>query len=339
MNAGNQIVTTHRCVQWLFLRALGLVYFIAFVSIGLQINGLIGSNGILPAQDYLRVLANYLPPDTRIFAVPTLAWYNSSDGFLQFLCWGGALAGLGVFLSIAVVPLLIVAWIFYLSLTNIGQDFLSFQWDILLLEAGFLAMFWSPWELLSAPWRKKLQLTPEPKTFIILLWLYRWLLFRLMFLSGSVKLLSGDPTWRHLTALKYHYFTQPLPTPLAWLMNQMPSWYQSVSVGAVFLIEMAVPFLFFFPRPFRVVAAALTVMLQLAILLTGNYTFFNLLTIALCIPLLDDALVKKVVPERLWARSVDDEAGSRPPLPTKGTAKIRRAATAIAAALVVVSTS
>jgi hypothetical protein len=139
---------------------------------------------------------------------------------------------------------------------------------MLLLEAGFLAIFLGYSRAI--------------------VWLFRWLLFRLMFLSGAVKLLSGDRTWRELTALDFHYQTQPLPTPIAWYMQQLPGWFQRLSVGMVFAIELVVPFLIFAPRRLRLFAAACLVLLQILILLTGNYAFFNLLALALCLFLLED---------------------------------------------------
>src|SRR5205823_1699747 len=161
-------------------------------------------------------------------------------------------------------------WALYRSLTTAGQDFLSFQWDILLLETGFLAIF--------------LGLSP------VVIWLFRWLLFRLMLLSGAVKLLSHDAAWRTLSALNFHYQTQPLPTPVAWYMQQLPGRFQQASVAVMFGIELGAPFLIFAPRRIRFFAGSCIVFLQIMILLTGNYTFFNLLTIALCIMLLDDKL-------------------------------------------------
>ena len=304
-----RIRVTHICTRWLFLRLLGLVYVIAFLSLASQVDGLIGSQGILPAANYIGDVSSTLSPWQQFVALPTLAWFNCSDGFLRFLCWGGALAGFGIMFSVAAAPLLAVAWLFYLSLVNIGQDFLSFQWDVLLLEVGFLAIFWCPWQVISFPWKGKLVIQAESKTFTLVLWLFRWLLFRLMFLSGSVKILSGDVAWRDLSALKFHYLTQPLPTPLAWLANQLPIWCQTTSVVGMFFIELAVPFMFFLPRPFRYAAAALTALLQGLILLTGNYTFFNLLTLALCLLLLDDALLMRVLPKSiksaLIAQTVD----------------------------------
>ena len=157
---------------------------------------------------------------------------------------------------------LAVCFVLWLSLCSAGQDFFSFQWDVLLLEAGFLALFAD-----ARPVR---------------VWLYRWLLFRLMFFSGAVKLLSHDPSWANLTALGFHYETQPLPTPLAWLVYQLPAAAQKVCTAVVLAVELAVPFLFLGPwRQARRAAARITIVLQVLILLTGNYAFFNWLTILL----------------------------------------------------------
>jgi lipase maturation factor 1 len=156
---------------------------------------------------------------------------------------------------------LAVCLVLWLSLCVVGQEFLSFQWDVLLLEAGFLALFAD-----TAPAR---------------VWLFRWLAFRLMFFSGVVKLTSHDAAWRNLTALTYHYETQPLPTPLAWYMTQLPLWFQKFSTAMVFVAELGAPFLFFGPKRLRHIGAWITIAFQVLILLTGNYTFFNILTIAL----------------------------------------------------------
>src|SRR6185295_9834065 len=151
---------------------------------------------------------------------------------------------------------------------------LSFQWDALLLEVGFLTIFLAPPVLLEFPWMKR----SLPVSSIIL-WLERWLLFRLMFLSGAVKLLSGDPSWRSLTALNFHYWTQPIPTPIGWYAAQLPAWFQTFSNVVVFAVELAVPFLIFTPRRIRHFAAILIASFEFLIALTGNYAFFNLLTI------------------------------------------------------------
>ncbi len=168
----------------------------------------------------------------------------------------------------------------YLSFVYAGQVFTNFQWDQLLLEAGFLAIF----------------LTAGSS---IVVWLYRWLVFRFLFLAGAMKLLSGDPTWRNLTALDYHFWTQPLPTPLAWYAAQLPHWVLAIATAATLLIELGLVFLIWLPRRLRAIAAWSVLGFQLLILLTGNYNFFNLLTMLLCVFLFDDAALHRLVPVRL----------------------------------------
>ena len=279
--------------RWVFLRLLGLVYVIAFLSLRGQVLGLIGAHGILPVGNFLQtVQSNFGAEGYCLF--PTLAWISSSDAALKLLCSVGALSGLLVMAGVVTGPALALAWLCYLSLVTVGQDFLSFQWDTLLLEAGFLAIFLAPWRTLEPPWR-----SGTSPVSITVVWLGRWLLFRLIFLSGAVKLLSGDPTWRDHTALDYHYWTQPLPTPVAWYAAQLPAWFQRMSVVGVLALELGIPFLIFTPQRFRRIGAGLIVGFQLVIALTGNYCFFNLLTIFLCVLLLDDSDFSCWLPKRL----------------------------------------
>jgi lipase maturation factor 1 len=172
-------------------------------------------------------------------------------------------------------------WLFYMSLTVVGQDFLGFQWDNLLLEAGFLLIF-----LVPHPFR--IHFKPFVRPSIVVIWLLRWLLFRLMFESGMVKILSGDTNWSHLTALTYHYWTQPLPNIFSWYANQLPLWFQQLSCALLFVIELFVPFLIFGGRWGRLIAFFGITGLQVLIMLTGNYCFFNLLAIGLCLTLVED---------------------------------------------------
>ena len=280
--------------SWLFLRLLGFVYFFAFLSLATQILGLMGQSGILPAGEFLAMLESRVGPE-RYWFFPTLAWLNSSDTALQVMSVGGALGSLLLIFDIAPILVLSLLWVLYLSLVTVGQDFLSFQWDSLLLEAGFLAIFMAPGHL----WPRGSPKTPPPKVPRWLLW---FLLFRLMFSSGVVKLASGDPTWRNLTALEYHYYTQPLPTPIAWYIHLAPAWFQHGSAVFMFFVELAVPFLIFAPRLWRFVGAGFLILLQLLIALTGNYAFFNLLTLALCILLFDDAFLERFFPRALAER-------------------------------------
>ena len=280
---------SNRWIRALFLRGVGLVYLVAFLSLIPQITGLIGEHGILPVHDYLDAIqSQFGGTGYRVF--PTLAWLNSSDAFLRLLCWTGASMGAALFVGILPLPAAIVLYILYLSIDTAGQTFLSFQWDALLLEAGFAA-------ILLAPWGVRPRYTEEPSR--IALWVPRLLAFRLMLESGAVKLLSGDPTWRNLTALNFHYETQPLPTPLAWYAHHLPASFQKFSVGTMFVIELAVPFLFLMPRRLRIIGAWTTIVFQMLIAATGNYTFFNLLTIVLCLTLFDDRHVEGFLPARL----------------------------------------
>jgi hypothetical protein len=264
---------------WVFSRWMALIYLAAFWSLAVQILGLIGGHGILPVGDFLHYVSQESPH--RFWSAPTLCWLNGSDGFLLFLCWGGVV--LSILLLIGIAPALIsfLLWLFYLSLTIAGQDFLGFQWDNLLLEAGLLLIFLVPYPF-------KVHLKPTVRPSIVIIWLLRWLLFRLMFESGMVKLLSGDPNWSHLTALTYHYWTQPLPNMISWYMNQLPLCFQQLSCAFLFAIELIFPFFIFCGRWGRLMAFAGITTLQVLIILTGNYCFFNLLAIGLCLTLLED---------------------------------------------------
>jgi len=291
-----------------FLSALGLIYLIAFVSLWTQIHGLIGTKGIIPIEIYLanaKAQLGFAP----VSVLPTLCWISSSDSFLHFLCGSGVV--LSVLLIVRVAPAISLAllFVFYLSLVVAGQNFLSFQWDILLLETGFLAIFFAPWQLwprrvavaaaTERLWSRPIRETPVPS---VALFLLKFLLFKLILMSGVVKLTSGDNCWgwidhsfhwNALTALDYHYWTQPLPTIFAWFADKHPEWFKKLSVAFCLFVEIIVPFFIWAPRRIRLTAAGLLIFLQIAIAITGNYCFFNLLTIALCLLLIDDAVWRK----------------------------------------------
>jgi predicted DCC family thiol-disulfide oxidoreductase YuxK len=273
---------TFHLVSWLFLRLLGLTFLVAFVSIGNQITGLVGSDGILPLSRYLATVTAEHGPWCYWFA-PTLFWINSSDTALLSVCLAGAVASGLVVLNLLTRYMLALAFVLHLSLWVAMPVFGHIQPDALILEVGLFAVF------LTAGSR-------------ILIWLYRWLLFRFMLLSGLVKLLTHDPSWAHLTALNYHYETQPLPTPLAWYAHLLPDWFQQLSVLSMFGIELVLPWLIFMPRRLRFVAAWGFLVLQIAISLTGNFYFLNLLTMFLCLFLFDDRALVRLLPARLAAR-------------------------------------
>jgi predicted DCC family thiol-disulfide oxidoreductase YuxK len=292
--------------RW-FLRMLGLIYLIAFVSLWVQVDGLVGSNGMSPVSQFLPAVRQQVGLDAY-FLLPTLCWFDSSNAFLHFLCGGGVVLSLLLIFGVAPALSLVVLFIFYLSLTIAGQVFFNFQWDVLLLEAGFLSIFLAPWRL----WPRDLLLwpgsaIPTTATSAIVspvsragLFLLKFLLFKLMLMSGVVKLTSGDDSWgwvNHsfhwsaLTALDYHYWSQPLPTIFSWWADKTPEWFKHFSVAFCLAVEIIAPFFIWAPRRPRLVAAGLMIFLQMVIALTGNYCFFNLLTIALCLLLIDDTAV------------------------------------------------
>jgi lipase maturation factor 1 len=323
---------TYFLVRSIFLRALGVIYLVAFVSLWTQISGLIGHNGILPTDRFMTAVAQQCDQQgiapARYYLLPTLCWINSSDGFLHFQCAAGAVLACLLIFRVAPVACLALLWLLYLSLVTVGREFLGFQWDALLLETGFLAIFFAPRQWLprvaATPRRSDVEATPSSRlslhslfgvrllwqrgvafTFCdggvaatsppsrLVLWLLRFLLFKLMFSSGCVKLASGDPVWRNLTALTFHYQTQPLPTWIGWYAHQLPLWFQKLSCAGMFAIELGAPFLIFAPRRLRFLGGLSIAFLQILILLTGNYTFFNWLTLALCLLLLDDNVLMK----------------------------------------------
>jgi len=261
-------------VSWLFLRLLALIYLGFFISLAFQITGMIGSDGILPLHFFLENVREHFG-DLAWLKFPTLFWFNATDAALLITCAAGGVFSMLLLLNRLRLLSLIVLYCLALSLTIAGQHFMYFQWDMLLLETGFLAIFLCT---RSA----------------IVVWLYRWLVFRYMFMSGVVKIASRDPTWDNLTALHYHFETQPLPTPLAWYAHHLPDSILMSMTGATLIIELLVPFFLILPRKLRFLAGILFIILQGMIILTGNYNFFNLLTIAMCLFLFDDAAFRWV---------------------------------------------
>ena len=285
---------TYVWAQRCFLRALGLIYLIAFVSLWVQVDGLVGSNGMSPVNRFLPAIRSQLGPDAYGL-LPTLCWFNSSDAFLHLLCGSGVFCSLLLIFGIVPVVSLVAVFVLYLSLTIAGQEFFSFQWDILLLETGFFSIFFAPWRL----WPRKLSaergstIPASATTSRVGLFLLKLLLFKLMLMSGVVKLTSGDDSWWNLTALDYHYWSQPLPTVFGWWADKSPEWFKHFSVAFCLMVEIIVPFFIWAPRRLRLIAAGMLIFLQVVIAITGNYCFFNLLTIALCLLLIDDSVVGK----------------------------------------------
>jgi hypothetical protein len=270
--------------RWIFLRLLGLVYLIAFVSFAVQAEGLIGRRGMLPVGEFLKAVQAALGAPRGYLYYPTLSWLNTSDAFLKGMCWVGAVLGLLLLLGVGTTPVLLLLWVLYLSLTTSGQIFMGYQWDALLLEAGFLSIFLVPPSLLPS----QAAVPPAP----LAVFLMRWLLFRLIFMSGLAKITSGDSAWRSLTALSYHYETQPIPNALAYWMHRLHLPFQKFSTLMALAVELLAPFLYFGPRPLRWVGLGFTLSLMLLVEATGNFAFFNLLTVVLAVFLLDDRMLE-----------------------------------------------
>jgi predicted DCC family thiol-disulfide oxidoreductase YuxK len=274
-------------ISWLFLRGLGCIYLFAFVSFASQALGLIGSHGIFPVAE-LTTVAKYKIGGLAYWYLPMVFWFNASDLAVQIVAWGGAVFALMLILNLLPRLSLFFLFIFYLSLSVAGQTFMSFQWDMFLLEAGVLAIF-----LFGS-------------TRVLGIWLLRWLLFRFIFAGGLVKILSGDPTWPSFTALYYYFETEPIPTPLAWYAHHLPHALLSIATASALFIELFAVFLIFFPRHLRFVGAFAILSLQTIIALTGNYNFFNLETMLLCLVLFDDAAIKKILPNA-WLRRIPQD--------------------------------
>lgn len=251
----------------------------------MQVRGLYGEQGIVPIAATLASVREALEGTDRFLKVPTLFWISASDGMLVGFCAAGLLLSLAVIAGFRNFSSLSLLWLLYLSFNTVGDPFLPFQWDALLLEAGFAALLVAPISLRPSRARS------APVSVVAFLPL-RWLLFRLYFSSGVVKV-RADEVWRDLTALTYHYETQPLPPFTAWTVHHLPVWFHQASCFLLLAIELAVPFLLFLPGKgilgrIRLSAVATLAGLQVLILLTGNYTFFNWLTLVLCVPFLAD---------------------------------------------------
>jgi hypothetical protein len=279
---------TYVLTRRLFLRLLGVVFLLAFASLAGQVVGLVGERGIMPAGRFLD-WAGSIWGAGAWRQLPTVFWLDASDAALRAVAWGGTGLAVLLVLGISPLPVLFLLWLLYLSLAVAGQDFLSFQWDALLLETGLLAMLWAPvtWRLGHGERR------PPALARLLLV----FLLFKLMFLSGATKLLSGDPTWRSGSALDFHFETQPLPPWTAWYAHQLPVGVLHALTLLTLVVEAVVPWLLLLPDRFRAVrlgAVGAIALLQIGIAATGNYGFFNALTLVLCVPVLDDAILARL---------------------------------------------
>ncbi|MFP2912955.1 lipase maturation factor family protein, partial [Pyxidicoccus sp. 3LFB2] len=278
----------YRRVRWAFLRLMGGTFFVAFTSLGRQVLGLYGTRGLRPVRERLAAERMAEPGRERWKWTPSVFWLDASDATLVRGCRAGQLLSLALMFNVAPRLTVSLLWGLYLSYVSVGREFLSFQWDVLLLEMGLLSALTAPGGLRPGLGRD------APSAMDV--FLFRLLVFRLYFGSGISKLQSGDATWRELTAMNHYYETAPLPTRAGWYAHHLPPWFQRASTAATLGLETAVPFLVFGPRKVRQAAFWAFAELQGAILSTGNYGFFNYQSLTLGLWLLDDAALRRVLP-------------------------------------------
>jgi len=281
----------HLGPRWLFLRGLGLIYFSAFYPLLFQIKGLIGPDGILPAGKYLELLEKYRAGFEHFWIAPTLFWLSAGAGTLKMVCWLGLLASVAVVLNLWPRVSLLVCLICYLSFVAAAQDFSGYQSDGMLLEAGFISLFFAPPGL-----RPGLAESHRPSR--ASLFLLRWEWFRIYFESGLVKILSGDYSWRHLTAMDDYYQNGPLPSWIGWYVQHLPHWFHASATLLTLIVELVLVFMLFLPRWWKIACFVIVTPFQISIILTGNYTFLNYLVLLVRVRLLDDKLLASLTPAR-----------------------------------------
>jgi hypothetical protein len=274
--------------RWVFLRALGLIYFSAFLALVFQVRGLIGTHGILPVVELLQDTRT--AGGLRFWAVPSLLWISSSDQMLVALMWVGLIASVLLVANVWPRGMLLVCFLCFLSFVSAAQDFSGYQSDGMLLEAGFISLFLAPPGLLPG-WGAR---RPPMRAAILLLW--EW--FRIYFESGVVKLASGDPTWRNLTAMYEYYQNGPLPTWIGWYVQHLPLWFHRATAGMTLGMELVLVWMAFLPGRWRTACCLLVTAWQIGVIATANYAFLNYLVLVLAVLLLNDGFLRRFVPVR-----------------------------------------
>ena len=275
--------------RWIFLRALAAIYFSAFYSLAFQIKGLIGPQGVLPAEQYLAAVARTFEGTTRYWFAPSLFWISSSSHMLMTVTWIGLVASVIAFLNLWPRLSFFVCFVCFLSFVSSAADFSNYQSDGMLLEAGFIALFFAPRGVLPG-WGAS---HPPSRACLFLL---QWEWFRIYFESGMVKLLSGDLQWRHLTAMDEYYQNGPLPTWIGWYVEHLPHWFHVASAAGTLVLELGLVFMLFFPRRVRLICFFIVTPWEIGVILTANYTFLNYLVLSLGFLLLDDRFLLRFLP-------------------------------------------
>ena len=299
-SAPRQTADSYWLTRFVMLRLLGCVYAVAFLAAGRQIVPLIGSHGILPLNLFIDHVEDALgSPAAGFLRLPSIFWFAHSDVFLEFAAWAGFGLACVVVAGYANAIVMAALWALYMSFVHLGQDWYGYGWEIQLLETGFLAIFLCP--LLEA------RPFPKRKPPVVVIWLFRWLIFRIMLGAALIKL-RGDPCWRDLTALYYHFETQPIPGPLSRWFNDRPHWLLKGGVLFNFLAELVAPWFAFYPRSARRGAGVVFVLFQFTLILSGNLSFLNWLTIVPALACFDDAFWLKLLPQAVVKRVADRAA-------------------------------
>ena len=285
--------------RWLFLRALGGIYFSAFFSLAFQIRGLIGPQGILPAQEYLQAVAHSFGHFSGLWFAPGVLWISSNSPTLMALCWIGMLASVLLALNFWPRGSLAVCFICFLSFVSAAQDFSGYQSDGMLLEAGFISLFLAPRGL-----RPRLGASTPPVRAGSFLLQWEW--FRIYFESGVAKIRSGDPQWRNFTAMDEYYQNGPLPTWVGWYIQHLPHWFHASTAIGTLALELILVWTLFMPRRWRIVCFCIVTPWELGVILTANYAFLNYLVLVLGILLLDDKFCARLLPQS-WKRAHDPD--------------------------------
>jgi hypothetical protein len=303
--------------RWIFLRALGLIFFSAFYSLAREGHGLIGERGILPAGPYLRQLTEELPGITRLWYAPSIFWLRSSDGALTAAVAIGIVCSLLLVANIWPRAMIAICTLLFLSFVATLQVFSSYQSDGMLLEAGFISIWFAP-----SGFRPGLGALDPPSRFSTFMLQWEW--FRIYFESGLVKLMSGDVHWRNLTAMDDYYQNGPLPAWPGWYVQQLPHWFHAGTVVVTLLVELVIVWALFLPRRFRLACFAIVTALQIGIIATANYGFLNYLVLALGVLLLDDDAVAWIVARvrRRFARGSARVAEASDAVTNDGSASI-----------------
>jgi Lipase maturation factor len=290
--------------RFVILRVLGFVYTIAFLVAARQLVPLVGRNGLTPANDFLSNVQSQLGSRAEgMVQLPTLFWFGCSDLEMSIFAWVGFALSLVVLGGYANAVLLAILWILYMSIVHVGQIWYGYGWEIQLLETGFLAIFLCPL-LDGRPF-------PKCRPPLLVLWLFRWLGFRIMVGAGLIKL-RGDPCWRDLTCMAYHYETQPIPSPISRYLHFLPLWFHKLETLWNHFVELLVPWFSFGPRTARHLAGILLVTFQIILIISGNLSFLNYLTIIPFLACLDDTLLRRFLPKRLVGRAEKAAQESEP---------------------------